>query len=164
MAELFPSPVEEAAAEIRRRLLPVIHPSRPVDVNWTCQKSGDCCTLPKEVVMTKEEAANLVHHAPPTIKLVFRPTEDSRFVALKANPCPLFVFKTCLVYEHRPYNCRRFACMRPDPKSEPWAWTESGDCANLWDRLKTSSVARHFMKLYQRKAQKWARKWGWVDA
>lgn len=111
--------------------------------------------------MTKEEAAVLVHHAPPTIQMQFRPTEDPRFVALKAAPCPLFVFHTCLVYEHRPYNCRRFACMRPDPKAEPWAFTPEGDCANLWDRLRVSRVARRLGTLIQRKAQKWARRHGW---
>lgn len=154
---------EFPGASPRPHLLPVITPRPPVSADWKCQRSGDCCSLPAEVMMTKEEAAILVHHAPKEIKLHFRP-EGDRFVALKAQPCPLFLWGGCAVYEYRPYNCRRFACMRPDPKTESWAFTESGDCANLWDRLATSRIARRLGQLIQRKAQKWARAHGWVDA
>lgn len=135
--------------------------SRPVDPEWSCQRSGDCCTLPQEVMMTKEEAAVLVHHAPKEIHLQFRPDSDPRFVALKAAPCPLFVFQTCLVYAHRPFNCRRFSCMRPNPKEEPWEFTPEGDCKNFWDRVTTSRTARRMAQLIQRKAQKWAVRHGW---
>lgn len=137
-------------------MLPVY---RPVDPAWTCQRSGDCCTIPGEVVMTKTEATRLVFHAPPTIKLEFRPVDD-QFVAMKAGPCPLYVFKTCLVYDNRPYNCRRFACMRPDVNAEPF----EADGSNLMDRVKTSRVARRMAEQFQRKAQRWARKMGWGNA
>jgi Fe-S-cluster containining protein len=86
----------------------------------------------------------------------FRDMGDG-FVALKAKPCPLYVFKTCLVYEHRPYNCRRFACMRPDPKTEPF----EADGGNLMARVKTSRVARRMAQTFQRRAQRWAVKHGW---
>lgn len=106
--------------------------------------------------MTKEEATVLVHHAPPTISLIFRPM-DHEFVAMKAAPCPLFVFKSCLVYEHRPFNCRRFGCMRPDVKAEPFE--VSGD--NMMVRVKTSRIARRMAQRMQRKAQGWAQTHGW---
>ena len=137
------------------RYIPVI-PNRPVDPEWTCQKSGDCCTIPKEVVMTKEEAATLVAAAPSTITMQFRPLDDT-FVALKAGPCPLYVFRTCLVYASRPYNCRRFGCMRPDTKAEPFE--VSG--ANMRDRTETNRKARRLGQQMQKKAQKWADAHGW---
>jgi Fe-S-cluster containining protein len=149
------------AVFLTKRPEPVTPTLPPVSADWKCQRSGDCCSLPTEVVMTKEEAAVLVHHAPREITLRFRPTEDERFVALQAKPCPLFVFKTCVVYAHRPYNCRRFACMRPAPAVEPWRWTENGDCANLRERIAISRVARRLGTLIQRKAQKWAVAHGW---
>jgi Fe-S-cluster containining protein len=131
---------------------------RPVDPKWTCQKFGECCTIPKEVVMTKEEMVALVHAAPPTITLHFRPCDEKGdFVALKAAPCPLYVFHTCLVYESRPFNCRRFGCMRPDTQKEPF----ERDGANMKDRTETSRVARRMAIRMQTKAQKWAYANGW---
>lgn len=109
--------------------------------------------------MTHQEAALLVHHAPPTIKMQFRPV-DEHFVAMKAGPCPLYAFKTCLVYAQRPYNCRRFGCMRPDVKAEPFE--ASG--ANLMDRVKTSRIARRMAERMQRKAKLFADKHGWLEA
>lgn len=106
--------------------------------------------------MTKQEAAVLVHHAPKEITMQFRDAGDG-FVALKAQPCPLFAFKTCLVYDHRPYNCRRFACMRPDVKAEPF----EKDGGNLMARVKTSRVARRLAERIQRKSQRWGRAHGW---
>lgn len=106
--------------------------------------------------MTREEAAAIVHAAPPTVRLEFRP-ESGNFVALKAGPCPLFAFSQCLVYDVRPYNCRRFGCMRPDVKAEPF----EADGGNLTARVKTSRVARRMAERMQRKAQIWARAHGW---
>jgi Fe-S-cluster containining protein len=107
--------------------------------------------------MTKEEASILVLHAPKEITMSFRPVDDL-FVALKAGPCPLYAFKSCLVYAYRPYACRRFACMRPNVRTEPFE--VSG--ANLMDRVKTSRVARRMAERIQRKAQVWADKHGWL--
>jgi Fe-S-cluster containining protein len=135
----------------------VVHRTRPVDPEWKCHRSGDCCTQPAEVVMTKQEAAVLVHHAPPTVAMSFRPVDD-KFVALKAQPCPLYAFQSCLVYDHRPYNCRRFACLRPDPKAEPFE-TNGG---NLFVRVRESRVARRMAERIQRHAQRWGAKYGWV--
>lgn len=92
-------------------------------------------------------------------------------VALKAKPCPFFVFSGCLVYASRPYNCRRFGCMRPDPKTEAYveaqvpAHTVLADivCVNLRVRLLQSRVARRAAILLQRKAQRWADTHGWLE-
>jgi Fe-S-cluster containining protein len=131
----------------------------PIDPQWRCQRSGDCCTKPGEVVMTKEEAAVLVHHAPPTVTMEFRP--EGEFVAMKAGPCPLYAFKSCMVYEHRPYNCRRFGCMRPDVKAEPFdpgGW-------NMMYRVSISREAAKLARWMQRRAQGWATSHGWkIDA
>ncbi len=135
---------------------PMLPTSRPVDPHWTCQRSGDCCTKPAEVVMTKQEASVLVLHAPPEVAMEFRKVDEA-FVALKAHPCPLFIFQGCLVYSVRPYNCRRFGCMRPDVKAELFE-VRGG---NLLDRVKTSRVARRLAVQMQRKAQRWADKHGW---
>lgn len=139
------------------RILPMLPAARPVNPEWKCQQSGECCTLPHEVVMTQQERLVLMKHIPEGIVTQWRQTDDPSFVALKARPCPLFVFNGCLVYHVRPYNCRRFGCMRPDVKSEPFE--ASG--ANMMDRVKTSRVARRLAELMQRKAQKWARRHGW---
>lgn len=142
-----------------RQYLPMLPVPRPVDHEWKCQRSGDCCTQPEEVVMTKEEAAAIVHAAPKEIKMAFRAV-DTTFVALKAQPCPLYAFKGCLVYSVRPYNCRRFGCMRPDVKAEPF----EKDGSNLMDRVKTSRVARRMAENMQRRAQRWAVRMGWDAA
>ena len=138
-------------------MLPMLPTPRPVEEQWKCKRSGDCCTKPAEVVMTKREASILVLHAPPTIQMQFRQIDD-KFVALKAAPCPLYVFGSCLVYAVRPYNCRRFACMRPDPKTEPFEVNDG----NWKDRLLTSRSARRQLMNIQRKAQRWADRMGWL--
>lgn len=107
--------------------------------------------------MTKEEAAAIVHAAPSEIQMSFRPV-DNGMVALKALPCPLFAFNRCLVYAVRPFNCRRYVCLRPDVKAEPF----DGD-RNMMDRVKTSRVARRIAERHQRKAQRWARTHGWTN-
>lgn len=131
---------------------PVFH----IDPQWRCQRSGACCRESAEIVMTKEEAAEIVHHAPPTISMQFRP--EGEFVALKAGPCPLFTLgNTCLVYEHRPYNCRRFGCMRPDTTTEPFL----PDGGNMMARVTVSKKAAKLAQWMQRRAQPWAEAHGW---
>lgn len=107
--------------------------------------------------MTTQERMVLMQHIPQGIVTHWRDTDDPKFVALKAGPCPLFVFNGCLVYHVRPYNCRRFGCMRPDVKAEPF----EVNGANMMDRVKTSRVARRIAETMQRRAQRWARKHGW---
>lgn len=138
------------------RFLPLLPEPRAVDPHWKCVRDGACCTDIQEVVMTKEEAAVLVHNAPPEIVMHFRPV-DEHFVALKAKPCPLYAFSSCLVYAVRPYACRRFACLRPDVRAEPFEPAGT----NMSDRTQTSRVARRMMQRIQNKAMGWAQAHGW---
>lgn len=152
------------------RVINVTTITRAVDPNWECSREGDCCTKPPHVYMTIEEARVLsvaasVHK--PAARLTFNTVPGSEFVALVAAPCPLLDYSldgraSCSVYSSRPYNCRRFACLRPDPKSEPWEEeADTGGCVNMLERVRQSRVARRVMELLQRKSQKWARRNGW---
>ncbi len=107
--------------------------------------------------MTTREGALLMATAP-TVPVAFRKMQDG-FVALKAQPCPFYADHRCTVYEVRPYNCRRFGCMRPDVHAEPF----DVEGSNLRDRVQTSRVAWRLAKKMQRQAQPWARKMGWTD-
>lgn len=144
-------------------MLPMLPQPRPVAANWTCQRSGECCTRPAEVLMTVEERMHLLPHIPQGIATFWRDSDVPGFVLLKAQPCPFFIFKSCVVYEHRPYNCRRFGCMRPDPKTEPWEEDRQGNCLNQMARILNSRVARRLAELMQRKAQRWGDKHGWLQ-
>jgi hypothetical protein len=88
--------------------------------------------------------------------------------------CPLFSSDHsgtphCTVHAARPYNCRRFGCLRPDPGAEPFEpeeWDPSRGklgCVNLSERIAKSRVARRLYALIQRKAQRWALKHGWKN-
>lgn len=141
--------------------------ARPVDPHWKCHRSGDCCSIPVEVIMTREERTAILPKIPQGIRTEWRDVEGSQLVALKAHPCPFFIFGECLVYDVRPYNCRRFACMRPDPKTELFENDLSPStitgCRNADDRFYTSRVARRMLVQIQRKAMNWARAHGWEE-
>lgn len=141
--------------------------ARPVDPHWKCLRSGDCCSLPAEVSMTREERAAILPKIPQGIKTEWRDAEDPRFVVLKAHPCPFFIFGECVVYDVRPYNCRRFACLRPDPHEEAFEFEHSPSkvtgCKNADDRFYTSREARRLLVHIQQKAMRWARAHGWSE-
>lgn len=150
----------------------------PVEENWSCKGSGDCCRQLEYVGMTLDERNVLQEFADKHLPIrvlnkINWVTGPGGLEALVAKPCPLYepVSKKCLVYEVRPYNCRRFACMRPDPAAEPLKLTAPNPvlafstfgCDNLAHRLLESRVARRLYEGMQRKAQRWARKHGWKD-
>lgn len=140
---------------------------RPVEVPWTCDRSGDCCTIPSRVVMTLRERDLLMANSTAIMQWAdVLGRED--LVALVAKPCPLYGTAPdgrpgCTVHAVRPYNCRRFACLRPESSEEPFveAGPEDLGCANLGDRIRHSREARRFYQRYQRKAQRWAVQMGW---
>lgn len=119
---------------------------------WTCQREGSCCTQPGEVVMTHAERSEIERAVPSGVVLSFAPHDDPRFVRLAAGPCPLYDAQghTCTVYEVRPYNCRRFACMRTD-YTQPYTVGPQ----TRQDRRQLVVIQRH--------AQRWARSHGWDD-
>lgn len=151
---------------------------RPVDPAWVCQRSGDCCRKVDVVTMTQAEAALLQQWADQhwTLKqlgtLKWDPHPDNpRFVQLQAGPCPFLAGKAeCTVHDIRPYNCRRFGCLRPDPASEPLKMAPLSPvllygtigCSNLRERLMQSRVARRIYALLQRKGMRWALQHGWT--
>lgn len=137
---------------------------RPVDPDWSCQREGSCCRVPPFVVMTHAERRTVELAASVTARdavLGWEADPTDGFVRLLAGPCPLYAehqgLGQCRVYTYRPYNCRRFGCMRPDVKAEPF------DGLNMSDRVKTSRIARRLAEKLQRKAQRWARIHGWKD-
>jgi Fe-S-cluster containining protein len=116
---------------------------------WTCQRDGACCREPDEVVMTLAERDEVERAVPSGVVLSFLPHADPRFVRLSAKPCPLYA-DGCTVYAVRPYNCRRFACLRED-------YTRPYD-----EGPQTRSDRRQLIVI-QRHAQRWARSHGWDD-
>jgi Fe-S-cluster containining protein len=115
---------------------------------WTCQRDGMCCTQPDEVVMTHAERAAIEDGVSPTVSLRWLPHDDPRFVRLQAAPCPLYDGSGCTVYDVRPFNCRRFACLRTD-LTQPY------------DAGPQTRADRRQLVVIQRHAQRWARSHGW---
>lgn len=88
--------------------------------------------------------------------------------AMRALPCPLLdASGGCSIYDIRPYNCRRFGCFRPDPKTEPFEEDPNASsdgilsCLNFSERFAASRIVRRAAVALQRKAQKWALAHGW---
>lgn len=170
-----PRVIQVKLAEPTRQFVQV---ARPVIDDWKCQRSGDCCTKPQSVVMRVEEK-ELIERTltiAKLVKLTWFESPQEGFVELLARPCPLHEFdehgkSTCTVHDIRPYQCRRFACLRPDPETEPFVMAPISPylkfgmigCANLRDRLVNSRVARRAYELIQRKAQRWGCAHGWKD-
>lgn len=152
------------------------HPPLPVDDAWTCHRTGDCCRQTQAITVSSQEADLLQGWADQhfTIgelgRLRWAPDRPG-FVRLKAGPCPFLSEKgQCRVYEVRPYNCRRFACLRVDPKTEalhlipnsPYFKDQTG-CFNTRERVLGSRAARRLYERIQRHAQRWARAHGWTE-
>lgn len=155
------------------------HKTLPVDEHWECKRSGDCCRTVDFVVMTVQEQQAIYGWAEKNLTMkqlsgvTWAPGSQVGFVALEAAPCPFMEthqgVPTCVVHPVRPYNCRRFGCMRPDPKTEPLVmaplskFMQYGNigCTNLADRLRQSRVVRRLYSLMQRKGQRWADRHGW---
>lgn len=140
--------------------------ARPVLVPWTCHRSGDCCRTVSVVTMTKAERDILEgRRAFARRALDYRPHEDERFVNLVADPCPFLGEQNqCLVYDVRPYNCRRFMCGRVDVEKESYEMVEgSMGCLNFMDRITTSRRFLEHFKAHERQHKDWARDHGWTS-
>ena len=127
---------------------------------WACQQTGDCCTVP--LVMTVDEARVLQAATP--LELRWQLRFDGKVSLTRedaSRACPLLGDdKRCTVYAVRPYNCRRFACLR-----EAGEVLEPGGpvgCRNAERRLGDRAARRQLIQI-QRKAQVWGRKHGWTD-
>lgn len=102
--------------------------------------------------MTHQERSEIERRVPSTVVLSWRPHEESRFVRLTAKPCPLLDGNQCSVYDVRPFNCRRYGCLRKDVTTE--AWVEGPPVPQTRDDRRTLVVL-------QRHGQRWARSHGW---
>lgn len=124
----------------------MVIPLRVVEGDWECERSGNCCTIPDRVVMTYEERAVLNAHLGSRAMDLKWDNKDLPLshTGLVAKPCPLYGTGSdglpgCTVYSVRPYNCRRFSCLKPQTRDQ-----------------------RRFLERYQRKAQRWALRHGWT--
>ena len=135
-------------------------PAKPE--KWHCHQTGDCCRAISAIRMTLQEAGEIQKLALGK-DLRWREAQPYGFVELIAHPCPLLEGNVCTVYPVRPYNCRRWGCFRPDPKTEPLK-PDTGflGCENARVRFYTDRDVRRQMQQMERKAQKWALKHGWT--
>lgn len=136
--------------------------SRPdIQLPWHCHRTGDCCRATTWIVCTPAELAE-VQAARPDVSVQVR--EDAPgLVAFRGGPCPYLDGATCTVHAVRPYNCRRFACYRVHPSTEP---LEAGGPLGSWNTLVRVDASRAVRRDYakrQRKAQGWARAHGWPE-
>lgn len=156
--------------------IPVKLVARPVDPKWHCHRTGDCCRSVDLVTMTHQEAAAVqaVADAQFTIgelqRIQWQPNQNPQFIDLVAGPCPfLRGTNVCSVHEVRPFNCRRFGCMRPNPKTEPLQMAPLSPvlqygtigCSNLRERLVQSKAARRRYAKLQQAGMRWAYTHGW---
>lgn len=134
---------------------------------WTCAADGECCRQVGAVVMTLAESAVLRRAAPPGVVLQMDGLGDGRRVQLRptdTGACPLLGGDgRCTVHPVRPYNCRRFACLRHDKTTEPLVVGGPMGCINTEYAVRTNPEARVFYAAYQRTAQRWGRAMGWTE-
>lgn len=134
---------------------------------WRCQREGDCC-LVRQLVVTRDEVAAMQAADPQPLNV--EPHERGFLrIVMPAGRCVYLKREldgqaTCGIYEARPFQCRRFMCLRPDPKTEPWEGSGPLGCRNLSDRLAESRYAMTFYESNQRRAGKWALAHGWTKA
>ena len=134
----------------------------PVQVPWQCDRRGDCCKKFDVVTMTTQERTLILDTVSLEVgaTLKWRDDQTPGFVQLQAKPCPLLgADGGCTIYSIRPFNCRRFMCLRVG--DEEWQTNPDGSCHNFTARLAQSRAARRFYELMQRKTSRWALKHGW---
>lgn len=144
------------------RSLPVI------DLNWQCQRSGDCCRTTPTVTMTWAER-NALESVANGRRLRWSAGERPELTNLLAEPCPFLDVEgdhtRCGAYEVRPLNCRRFQCWRPDVDTEAFVPAEQPfGCENFKVRYAYSKGVRDRAKHHQDTAmQTWGKHMGWAQ-
>ena len=138
----------------------------PIILPWRCAQSGDCCRAVGALLMHEQEREAVLTMVPleQQAALIWTPYKTPGFVTLRGQPCPLLnADNSCSVYPMRPYQCRRWGCFRPDPKTEPLE-VDFGflGAKNTRERYAHSRGVRKQMKAMQTKGQKWARAHGWT--
>ena len=135
------------------------------DFQWTCRRSGDCCLEVRVISLTPAER-DVLAQARPDVALDVVPQKDTRFLTWSVpKGCPFLSrgldgLATCTVHEIRPYNCRRFLCLRDE--GEPYRSGGPMGCKNLSERIDRNVHAMEFYRTHQRYAQRdWADSHGW---
>ncbi len=125
--------------------------------DWRCQGSGDCCRGVKRVSMTFAERRELeAQAAKATRRLQWRYNERPNMTDLVAAPCPfLDAENRCAVHDVRPYNCRRWGCLRSDVKAQPFV---DEDTAAILRRM---PEALPVLQRMQSEGQAWALAHNW---
>ena len=127
-------------------------------MEWRCQSRGDCCRIPKAVSMTYAERRELeaVAHLA-SRRLQWRYDARPTMTRLVTGPCPFVTpDNRCAAYDVRPFNCRRFGCMRPDGSAE------SFDDREALARVKSEDGLIQLRRI-QSEAQPWALDHGWKE-
>lgn len=126
--------------------------------DWKCQGSGDCCRHPTLVSMTYAERRELEAYAGlASRRLQWRYNAKPNMTNLVAGPCPFVTPENrCGVYDVRPFQCRRYGCMRAD-LSEPFRGEDTG---TILDRMPEAFNA---LSKLQSDGQVWALAHGWKE-
>lgn len=138
--------------------------ARPIVVPWSCARTGDCCRVPGQILVSNVERGVLESLSDRASKpLIFTTSKTDGFVHLDLGPCPfLGDDNLCQVYESRPYNCRRMMCGRVDVAKESYEQGGPMGCHNLSDRVETSLRFQEFYEANERRhAKDWAVDHGW---
>lgn len=127
--------------------------------SWKCQSSGDCCRVPKAVVMTfaeRRELEAVAHKASRPLRWLYNARPS--MTQLQTAPCPFVTPENqCAVYDVRPFSCRRYACMREDVKAEPFRDESTADIA-----ARKPEALPQLLQI-QRDGQKWAIAHSWRE-
>ncbi len=110
--------------------------------------------------MTYAERRELEAHAEKAARrLQWRYNERSNMTDLVAAPCPfLDAENRCAVHDVRPYNCRRWGCLRSDVKAQKFV---DEDTAAILRRMPGGLPTLQRM---QTDAQPWALAHGWKES
>jgi Fe-S-cluster containining protein len=132
---------------------------------WACSRDGKCCTEPRFVVMTWAERREIEAAAThlPRRALQWRAGDRPSLTMLVTRPCPLYDAekKGCTVYDVRPFNCRRFGCMRDDVTRE--TFTDQSSVILFRRRPDEQAIAATLRGLerLEADARPWALAHGW---
>lgn len=134
---------------------------------WHCCRTGECCQVVREVVMTHAERAEIeraVVTAPTSVALLWTSHPDSRFTRLLTPlGCPLLdtsgAQASCTVHAVRPMNCRRYGCFRSDVTTQPVPRNEAETLVNI---LSSRAYKRQALRM-ERHAQRWGATRGWLS-
>ena len=83
------------------------------NIDFTCQKCGDCCRVDGYVFLTKKDSAAIMEYLEVDKKEFKRKFTDwflflGRVLKLDAEGCCFLIDGRCIIYPVRPIQCRTF--------------------------------------------------------